>query len=174
MKLNLKYNEWTPVPYSNGTIENTNTQATIEVNNSQTAGGVVLYPSQRITFNEQMYVRSMWDTSGVVANVVDFAEKGGGGGEGGASSVEVVQITIPTTGWIENDSADYPLKITIENAAFTSQKIANLVMTNENQATANECGLSPVCETGAGGLVLYAAQTPTKNIQASVNLWEVE
>ena len=174
MKVMLKYNEWMPVPYSKGTIENTNTQATIEVNSTMSAGGIVLYPRQRITFDGALYVRSLWDVEGVAANIVEFAESGGGGGGGGEATagVEVVNAVIPTTGWVESGDSEYPLEITIENAAFTADKLANVTIAQEHQSIANECGISPMCKTIAGGLVLYAVKTPVSEIPINVYLWE--
>ena len=174
MKVMLKYNEWMPVPYSKGTIENTNTQATIEVNSTMSAGGIVLYPRQRITFDGALYVRSLWDVEGVAANIVEFAESGGGGGGGGGEDeVQVVNAIIPKTGWENSGIEEYPLKITISNDAFQANKLADVVVSANLLNVANECGLAEQCETTDGGLILYAVKTPVSEIPITVNLWGV-
>ena len=88
--MRLKVNsQFTKLSASSGTIQNTGSQYGIEVSDSPSAEGIVLYPRQKFSFsNTTLYVRCLG--GGAECRFVPFADSSSSGSGGGSSSGQTV------------------------------------------------------------------------------------
>lgn len=92
------------------------------------------------------------------------------------SSVYATQIIIPTDGWEEchesEDEDEYGLKISISVEAAKSTQYPCVIIEKQSLKIAKKAGFCPTVETAEGALLFYAASIPTKEIHATVLLFE--
>lgn len=76
-------------------------------------------------------------------------------------------ITIPTTGWVEDESVPaYPVYYDIAVEAVTAKDRATVVIAPSSVGDAIGCAMCPTCETLAGVIRIRAGSAPTAAISA--------
>lgn len=85
-------------------------------------------------------------------------------------SVAQLELTIPTTGWVEDTAGQYKLRLDVEVSGVTAEMIPRLTIPVEQEETAADCGLCPVVETVEGAVRLRAVAAPAADIAASLVL----
>jgi hypothetical protein len=62
MQYELSFDSFTEIPFTSGTIQNINSQATVEVSTTDTANtGIILYPSEKYEWSDAtIYARAAW------------------------------------------------------------------------------------------------------------------
>lgn len=75
-------------------------------------------------------------------------------------------LTIPTSGWVEDDTAGYPNYVDIPAQGITSADRLIVVIAAEHQALAASCKICRTCESMEGAIRIRAGTIPTAAIQA--------
>lgn len=75
-------------------------------------------------------------------------------------------LTIPATGWVEDDTAGYPNYVDIPVQGVTSADWVAVVIEVESQALAASCKMCRTCESLDGYIRIRAGTVPTAAIQA--------
>lgn len=88
----------------------------------------------------------------------------------GRLAVRRMDLTIPTTGWVQEGSGKYPYTLDIPMDTVTEQMIPNLSVLGVGEETAVACGLAPRIQTLDGAVRLAAVSVPTASIPASLTL----
>lgn len=81
-------------------------------------------------------------------------------------------ITIPTTGWSSDSTADYPLYYDFDIADVTEDDHVIVDLPPASLSAAAACGLCPACETLAGKIRLRAVNVPAASMTASYWIWK--
>lgn len=90
-----------------------------------------------------------------------------------AVSMKVLTVTIPTSGWTDSSDLNYPYTCTISNSNITAALFPYLEFNISELQKAVTYGISPACESVAGGLVIYARTIPTQTISATLKLQQI-
>lgn len=75
-------------------------------------------------------------------------------------------VTIPTTGWGSDSTADYPKYYDIAVTGVTASDRANVDIATASMSKAVACGLCQTCETLAGKIRVRAVSVPAAAITA--------
>jgi len=67
-----KFDDFTEIPFTSGTIQNINNQAIVEISTTDTDNtGLILYPHQKFKWvDATIYARAGWDVQGVKAAII--------------------------------------------------------------------------------------------------------
>lgn len=77
------------------------------------------------------------------------------------------QVTIPTTGWTEDESVPaYPVRYDIVVQGATEKDWASVVIAPGSLGDAIACSMCPTCETLSGVIRIRAGSAPTAAISA--------
>lgn len=77
-----------------------------------------------------------------------------------------VAIEIPTTGWVNDGTGDYPHHYDITASGISAADKVDIVISPESVITALNCNLCPSCETVEGIIRIRAMSTPEFEINA--------
>lgn len=91
----------------------------------------------------------------------------GTGGAGGGSGAIVGEITIPSSGWTNDESSYY---IDVDFDGVLANRIPLITIHPDSMQIAEESGLSSVAEALDGSIRFRAAKTPTQTMTATVAL----
>lgn len=82
-----------------------------------------------------------------------------------------VAVTIPTTGWKSDSTADYPYYYDIPCSGITAADRADVAVAPTGVKTASACGMCPTTETRSGVIRIRAEKTPASAVSA--NYWVI-
>ncbi|HJB36563.1 MAG TPA: hypothetical protein H9942_00660 [Candidatus Acutalibacter ornithocaccae] len=77
-----------------------------------------------------------------------------------------VAIEIPTTGWVDDGTGDYPHHYDISASGVTAADKVDIVVAPDSAIAALHCDFCPSTETLAGIIRIRAMSTPTSTISA--------
>ncbi len=84
-----------------------------------------------------------------------------------ADKPDFMEITIPTTGWVEDKSvAAYPVYYDIVAQGVTDKDRVSVIIAPGSLGNAIACSICPTCETIAGAIRIRAGSAPTATISA--------
>lgn len=89
-----------------------------------------------------------------------------------AGGVLTIQITIPTAGWVkdETDTTGYPWHVDIANDAIRASMTPFLTALRESLPVVKKAGMCPTVETLDGALRVYSRAVPESDISTSLAL----
>ncbi len=87
----------------------------------------------------------------------------------GVVRAERLDLTIPAAGWAESAGA-YPFYVDVPHGRITEDAAPLLTILPDSLGAAEECKLCPAAEAMPGALRVWAKQTPTADIAASLLL----
>jgi len=90
----------------------------------------------------------------------------------GKSSAARINITIPGTGWIEDeeDTTGYPWHADVLNSVISSGMTPIYALRLDSLGAAIEAGVAPVCQTLDGALRVWAADPPEEALTGALTL----
>ena len=115
MQYELSFDSFTEIPFTSGTIQNINSQATVEVSTTDTPNtGIILYPSEKYEWSDAtIYARAAWGNGETVMVAAETLVAGSGGGGGSSYTLPIATKTV--LGGVK--SSDMVGKVTVNNDA---------------------------------------------------------
>lgn len=113
MQYELSFDSFTEIPFTSGTIQNINSQATVEVSTTDTPNtGIILYPGEKYEWSDAtIYARAAWGNGETVMVAAETLVAGSGGGGGGSYTLPIATKTV--LGGVK--SSDTVGKISVDN-----------------------------------------------------------
>jgi hypothetical protein len=96
MQYELSFDSFTEIPFTSGTIQNINSQATVEVSTTDTPNtGIILYPGEKYEWSDAtIYARAAWGNGETVMVAAETLVAGSGGGGGGSYTLPIATKTV--------------------------------------------------------------------------------
>ena len=119
-------------------------------------------PNVDTVTSEEMEAAIKRNTGEIMARVNDMVA--------GAGAAVSIDLTIPTSGWVQEGSEKYPYLLNLPMEDVTEEMIPSLTVLEEGEAVARSCGFAPWVQTLDGMVRFFSASVPTAEIPACLTL----
>jgi hypothetical protein len=144
MQYELSFDSFTEIPFTSGTIQNINSQATVEVSTTDTPNtGIILYPGEKYEWSDAtIYARAAWGNGETVMVAAETLVAGSGGGGGGSYTLPIATKTV--LGGVKS-----------------SDTVGKVTVNNDGTMTYNPLGYRQPSTAYTAGKIAYHASLPT-------------